>query len=256
MEENLNVPASPWESDKENQPLVKESVKATADLLFAQIASGQYSYGTRMEAERELAAECGVSRTTIRQALDFLETYKVVARRPNSGTFVTYQNGAQPQRKYQNPSSHLLDISAIAETASPFEMTVVCSILEPEMARLATLNMSTRDLKKLSAILEEIESIVTDSERFARLEKEFLMAVADGTHCGLFIAIYQIVSEVRRQPHWCATRMQMLTPERISQAQQELRSFYNALESRDIETAVEYMKLLIASTQETMIYSP
>ena len=124
------------------------------------------------------------------------------------------------------------------------------------MARLATLNMSTRDLNTLRTILEEIETIITDSEQFAHLEKKFLMTVADGTHCGLFIAIYRIVTEVRRQPHWCATRMQMLTPERIFEVQQKLRSFYNALESRDIESAVEYMKLLIASTQEDMIYSP
>ena len=74
MDDKVNIPLPPWEIDNKNQPFVKESVKATAELLFAQIASGHYSFGTRIEAERELASTCGVSRTTIRQALDFLES--------------------------------------------------------------------------------------------------------------------------------------------------------------------------------------
>ena len=53
-------------------------------------------------------------------------------------------------------------------------MSVVCSLIEPEIARLATLYMSVRDLVNLRKLLEEIEEIVTDAEQFAHLEKRFL----------------------------------------------------------------------------------
>jgi DNA-binding FadR family transcriptional regulator len=254
MTDTVSNPQPPWEGDALSQPFVKEKVKATAAKLFAKIAS-EYTYGTRIEAERELADEFDVTRTTIRQALEFLESYGIVARRPNSGTFVTYRPTAVAQDVRTAPT-HLLDVRTIAETASPFEMSVICSILEPEMVRLATLNLSTRELAVLRKLIEEIEGIVADAERFAHLEKQFLMTIAEGTHIPLFVTMYGIVNEVRRQPHWCETRIQMLSPERIIEGQKKLRSLYKSLASRDIEGAVEFMKLLIASTQEDMIYSP
>jgi len=151
-------------------------------------------------------------------------------------------------------SADALDVKAIVETASPFEMSVVCSLIEPEMARLATLYMSVRDLVNLRKLLEEIDVIVTDAEQFAHLEKRFLMQVAEGTHNRLLITMYRIICEVRKQPHWCATRIQTLSPVRIRESQKKLRSIYEALESRDIEAAVEFMKLLVASNQEDLMY--
>lgn len=256
MTDNLNAVVPPWENDAGSQLFVKEKVKATAVRIFEQIASNQYSYGTRIEAERDLAEQFNVTRTTVRQALEFLESYGVVTRRPNSGTFVTFRRPGAGPRAEQGATTGLLDVGAIAESTSPFEMGVVCSILEPEMVRLATLNLSTRELATLGSLLKDIEGIVTDAERFAHLEKQFLMTIAEGTHLRLFVTLYGIVNEVRRQPHWCATRIQALSPERILDSQKKLRSLYNALANRDIESAVEFMKLLIAGTQEDMIYSP
>jgi len=122
--------------------------------------------------------------------------------------------------------------------------------------RLATLYMSVRDLNDLRGLLNEIEAIVAGAEKFALLEKQFLMKIAEGTHNRLLITMYRIVGEVRCQPHWLATRVQSLSPQRISESQKRLRSLYEALESRDIEGAAEFMKLIIANNQEDLMYSP
>lgn len=250
--------APPWEQDTHNHPLIKGRVKVAASEIFNQILAGQYSYGTRLSAERELANELKVSRLVIRQAIDFLETYDVVKRRPNSGTFVTYR--ASPQRPEARSSMHaqssyVADVNSIIKSASPFEMNVMCSILEPEMVRLAALYMSVRDLEDLHAILEEIEGIVTDAELFAEKEKLFMTAIAEGTHNRLMITIYRIITMVRRQPQWCMTRVQALTPERIAECQARFRSIYQALANRDIESAVEFMKLIIVGYQDDLLSS-
>jgi len=67
--------------------------------------------------------------------------------------------------------------------------------------------------------------------------------------------MYHVMHEVRRQPHWCANKMRTLTPLRIREAQRALRSLFTALERRDVDTAVECMRLYISSTQEDMIYA-
>lgn len=255
MAANASDVIAPWELDGADPPFAKEKVQAAAHKIFERIVGGEYSFGSRLSAERNLADELGLTRTAIRQTLEFLEAYGVVVRRPNGGTYVIYKTAAS-QIPVSSKAVDALDIKGIVESASPFEMSVVCSLLEPEMVRLATLYMSVRDLNDLRSLLDEIEAIVADAVKFALLEKQFLMKIAEGTHNRLLITMYRIVGEVRCQPHWLATRVQSLSPQRISESQKRLRSLYEALESRDIEGAAEFMKLIIANNQEDLMYSP
>src|SRR5579864_9051572 len=71
------------------------------------IESGELAAGSRLPAERDLAAELGVSRMTLRQALDALERRGLVTRSVGrkGGTFV-----AQP--KFERDLSSYAGLSA------------------------------------------------------------------------------------------------------------------------------------------------
>lgn len=60
-------------------------------VLNQRIEDGVYPPGTRLAREDDLAAEFGVSRATIRQAVGELEKLNLVSRRQGSGTFVLGQ---------------------------------------------------------------------------------------------------------------------------------------------------------------------
>ncbi len=254
MSENRNLVVPPWVADVSRHPLVSSQAKDVATKIFMRVASGSYPFGTRIPAERELASEFGATRATIRQALEFLAAYDIVSRRPGSGTFASYLPPGGLATAHPQSLLDADDIDHLAETASPFAMNVAESILEPEMVRLATLYMSTRDLAELGRNLGLLEGIVTESDAFVPLEEEYMMTIARGTHNSLIVAMYAILHEVRRQPQWAASRRQMLTPARIRNIQQLLRSLYDAIERRDVETAVEVIKLYIAHTHEDMSY--
>jgi DNA-binding FadR family transcriptional regulator len=257
MTQSYATDVPPWVNDVSRHPLVTPQAKEIATRIFSRISSGDYPFGTRIPAERELAAEFNDTRATIRQALEFLATYEIVARRAGSGTFVSYRKpmpAVAPQASGGGVAFGNVNINQLAETASPFAMNIAESILEPEMVRLATIYMSTRDLAELAAQLALLETIVTESDRFASLEEEFMMQIARGTHNSLIVAMYAILHEVRRQPQWASSRRQMLTPSKIRSIQLLLRSLYDALQRRDVETAVELIKLHVASTHEDMIY--
>ena len=64
-------------------------------LLRERIGAGTLGPGSRLPGEATLAAEHGVSRVTLRRALDQLATEGLVARRPGAGTFVRGE-GAGP----------------------------------------------------------------------------------------------------------------------------------------------------------------
>jgi GntR family transcriptional regulator len=59
-----------------------------ATLFRQRIDSGQWPVGAQIPTVEDLAAECGVARATIRQALDLLEQEKLIERFRAKGTFV------------------------------------------------------------------------------------------------------------------------------------------------------------------------
>jgi GntR family transcriptional regulator len=59
--------------------------------LTSLIKSGEWRPGRRLPIETELAAELGVSRSTLREALRSLEEDGYIRRTRGSGTFVTYR---------------------------------------------------------------------------------------------------------------------------------------------------------------------
>ena len=65
-------------------------------LLRDQISSGRLAAGARLSSEPALAAEHGVSRVTVRRALELLASEGLVLRRAGSGTFVQRVAVARP----------------------------------------------------------------------------------------------------------------------------------------------------------------
>lgn len=70
-----------------------------AEQLRSRIAGGQYPVGSRIPTENELAQSLGVSRPTVRHALDLLTSEERLVRIKGSGTFV-----AQPKLVHESTS--------------------------------------------------------------------------------------------------------------------------------------------------------
>jgi GntR family transcriptional regulator len=60
-----------------------------ADVLMGRIRAGEYTLGSRIPSEPELARTFGIGRPTVRQATDQLIQKRCLERRRGSGTFVT-----------------------------------------------------------------------------------------------------------------------------------------------------------------------
>lgn len=248
------APDPPWEGgDLAHRP-VTGTVKSIATELFRRVCTDRYSFGTRLPSERHLAEEFGVSRNTVRHALDLLEDYDVISRRAGSGSFVSYRQVATSDAATGvAPEGDRLGLGDFMETTSPLELNVVRTILEPEIVRLAVINMSARDFDRLRNVLVKLESITTSAADFAHWDEQFHLELAKGTHNPLLIATYTLINHVRRQAHWASNKEKTLSPNRIRDYQKMHRSIFEAIESRDIESAVEFMKLHLSDIQEDLV---
>ncbi len=228
---------------------ISSTVGTVASTLYARILSEQYPADSRLPAERSLASELGVARNTIREALDLLESRNIISRRPGSGSFVTLKVGDEAQEN----DDRIKDASPVSVATSPLELHVMRSIIEPEMIRLAIINMPPREIEKLGETLSRMESIHTDSARYVRLEEEFHRQLASGTGNPLLIACYELVIEAKRQNFRSAQQKRHFSPKRIEESQRRYNSLFNAIALRDIESAVEYIQLHLVDEQRLLL---
>lgn len=245
----------PWDVDDEIKMPVSPEARRIADEIFEDICRGIYSYGTRLPSERALTQKYDLSRNTVRQALTLLEDYGLTERRAGSGSIVCYRPQTDTDDTGLNIAEprNMLDLTELGNNTSPLELSVARSILEPEIARLAVLSMTPNDLKRLFLILEEMDKIKTDSERFAELDDELRMQIARGSHNPLLVSTYEMINLVSRDASWADQRQKSLTPARIREYRLQNRSLCEAIRQRDIESAVEYLKLLLADFNQDLM---
>lgn len=222
---------------------VGATVQIVIDRIFARIQTEEYPADSRLPSERTLASELGVARNTVREALDVLEGRGVIIRRAGSGSYVTFQS---------RPENGGGDNQVGADT-SPLEHLVVRSVLEPEIVRLAVINMSPRQIEALGVTLSELENVQTDAAAFIGCEEAFYRQIADGAGNALLASCYQLTIEAGKQNFRAALLRRHLTPRRIQDYQRRYNALFNAIAARDIETAVEYIKLHLTDEQKLIL---
>ena len=77
-------------------------------MLRHQIVTGEREAGERLPSEPELCSQLGVSRVTVRRALDQLQREALIVRRSGAGTFVASNTGRHPvMEDLKNALAHL-----------------------------------------------------------------------------------------------------------------------------------------------------
>lgn len=140
------------------------------------ILLGHFKAGERLPSERELAEEFRVSRMAIREALRALELSGFIETRQgiNGGAFVT-------DLTFEHLGNAFLDLF-LADKVSIPEMLQVRLLIEPEVARLATLNINPDYIQRLKEALEieELPSTTLMKDVEAKQNFHFILAKMSG----------------------------------------------------------------------------
>ena len=146
------------------------AVQGVADELRAAIHRGDLSTGDRLPAERDLAAQLGVSRITLREAIRILveEGYLLARRGARGGTFVT-----ELEVPYGRWLSRMR--SNIAEFEDLLEFRIA---VELRTASLAALRHTEPDLALLDATLDQMRE-ATDRAGYRSADHAFHRGLAE-----------------------------------------------------------------------------
>ena len=153
---------------------VRPAYQQVADELRELILSGSLSSGDRLPTEPDLAANFGVSRSTVREALRVLASRDLIqtTRGTTGGTFVSSVQSEQVS-DYLETSIGLMSGS---DSVSVDEMLEARELLEVPSARLAA---EHRQDEHLVAMREAMERETSRRERRFREDRNFHAVIVD-----------------------------------------------------------------------------
>ena len=169
----------------------EDIVKQIRNLL----ARGKFKRGDQLPTERELSETFKVSRATVREAILFLETMRLVDRRQGDGTYVV----ASTEEALVQP----LAASLFHEKDDLIEIFFLRKIIEPEIAQMASNNGTLEEIKELEEILDEQEKEVLSGKNPIGTDTEFhhLMARMARNRIleRLLLALYDLLNKTREK---------------------------------------------------------
>jgi GntR family transcriptional repressor for pyruvate dehydrogenase complex len=216
------------------------------DQIVEGVRLGAFSPGQALPAERLLANQLNVSRSSVREAIRVLEHAGIVDVRSGSGTFVTEE--ALSKTAMQRAKAELIG------EHSPLDVVVARRTLEPQCAGLAALQRHERDLTVLRARVKEHQRLYERGENAEEADLSFHLAVAGACHNPVLEVLVQRLVEVMHQSTW--REMKLASRGRPGVAQTYLdqhRGILTAIEDLDQDKARKRMQQHLDSVEEGLL---
>ncbi|MBV9227742.1 MAG: GntR family transcriptional regulator [Chloroflexi bacterium] len=195
-----------------------------ANILREAILRGIFQGGQQLRQE-EIAAQLGVSRIPVREALRQLEQEGLVVYRLNRGAIVSELSAAEVQEIYEMRSA-----------------------LESTALRIALPHLTTSDFQRAATILD-ITDRETDVSRWGELNREFhTILYTPAQRPRLLSVISALHRNVDRY-----LRMEMVVLHYKERSQQEHRRILEACQQRDAAAAITLLTQHIEAAGELLV---
>lgn len=213
-----------------------------ADRLRRRVLDGDLSPGTWLPPERELAAETGLSRGSVRSALLVLETEGLVETKQgrNGGTIV------------RRP-----DVSSVVRSLETFirgrrirfrSLLEIRELIEPACAAQAAERCTPDDLDRLLDISDRLRAHVSDLPTYLTENVEWHVAIAEASQNELLAAFMKGISREIR----LATDLDSLNSDQVvGEALRAHDRVIDAIKARDPDAARRRMQRHVCAFSES-----
>ncbi len=209
--------------------------------LRAYLTQQELPANSRLPPERELSRLLGVTRTALRKALATLESEGRLWRHVGKGTFV----GSRP---LQDPG----DIGSITGRTNPLEVMRTRQLIEPEIARLAALNATGRDIEEMRLCMAKSRAAETWRE-YESWDNRLHRVIAESTKNNLLLALFDTLNSVRRAVAWGRLRHNKPRPDPDHHSFAEHEALVAAIAERDMARAAGCMRAHLESVERNLL---
>lgn len=167
-------------------------VPKTSDVLASElrrrILSGALPPGAALPPERELIAQTGLSRGSVRDALRILESESLVITR--SGRY----GGSVANQPDDDSLKRSISIFVHGRGITLLSLLQTREAVEPALAALAAKNRTDAEMQHLVDTTERVEAAFADTPKFLQKNVDWHMAVAAASHNELLRAFMHSIS--------------------------------------------------------------
>ena len=213
------------------EKVVKKSLpKQIAEIIEQKISKGEYEIGDKLPTEPELVSYFGVSRNTLREAIQSLTNSGLLESRQGDGTYVVAKERLQVEL-----------FNALSSTKQK-DVLEVRNLLEHYVVTSAIKNCTEEDIQIIEEKLELRKKQTDSIKETTQADLNFHMAIAKATHNELLFNIYGYVSEYFNQFIYEKLYMHSKDTEYIDEIHDKL---FDAIKSRNLDFANECISKII-----------
>ncbi|WP_230374236.1 FadR/GntR family transcriptional regulator [Pontivivens ytuae] len=221
-------------------PENSESAAAAVSAIRQMIETGKLPADGRLPTERELAAELGCGRRTVRRVLDTLEAEGLIWRKQGKGTFA-----GQPP----DPTGALA--AEIAPDADPLVVMEARVCIEPALAELCALRATGEDVQRLRKLAQRA-SHPMDADTAELWDGALHRAIARIAGNRVMLTAFALLDEVRMGADWQEQRHRARTPETMALYETQHRKIVDAIERRDGAAAFDAMRAHLEALSDNL----
>lgn len=165
-----------------------------AQQLEALVHSGQWAAGRRIPAERQLAQELGVSRSSLREAVQKLVSQGRLVSKRGDGTYVQAQGQAFLLPDTFEPLASLLN----SDPEYRYDVLEARTALEASTAWHAALRATTSDKDRIQRAFDVMVQHQQSGDRVlsAKADARFHLAIAEASHNVVLLRVMHSLFEV------------------------------------------------------------
>jgi DNA-binding FadR family transcriptional regulator len=218
----------------------KATEQGTLTQLRAYLQQTALGPSGQLPPERQLAAALDVSRADLRKALAALEAEGQLWRHVGKGTFLG-----------ERPRSAMDQVASLARLTNPVEVMRARLAVEPELARLAALHANAQQIEELTGFIADSRA-AHSWRQYELADARFHREIAEAAGNAVLLAVYDLVSDVRRAVTWTRLRPRAEGPSPDHHSFAEHQAILGAITQRQPAQAAAAMRLHLASVERRL----
>ena len=214
--------------------------------IVALISSGKLKPRDKIPSERELAADMGISRQSIREALNRAEVMGLIEVRQGEGSFIL----SSINRSLKPPLTLIIE----KEAERIFDFLEIRKLIEGWCAEQAAGQATGEELQNMEEILDKMKKVASKDKQWEELDLELHLSFAKATHNVIAIHMMEALKS-NFGPFFRFTKS-MPSSEKIDVLWQHHYEIFKAITHRDPETAkkkvIEHLDFIEGKLKEDM----
>jgi GntR family transcriptional repressor for pyruvate dehydrogenase complex len=208
------------------------------------IIGGELKEGDKLPNQYEFAAQLGVSRPSLREALHTLSLIGAIEQRPGLGTIILSTN----TRLWDEQ----LSIPLVSDVQASLELIIARRFIESGIAELAVQNATADDIRQIGNLLKKMIKALKKEriKEYYKLDMEFHHQIAISSHnrfmLHMFITIDKLIEQFIRETF-------TVIPGLLQSSLGYHKRLYEGIKERDLNKTVNTMREHIKDVEQSLM---